>query len=60
LLFRADENRRSEVIAIVRSGRMTIKESPEFGTADRDEFGMADRGRIGTRAGGRWTSNKAI
>jgi hypothetical protein len=48
------------VIAIVRSERMTIKESPEFGTADRDELGMADRGRIGTKAGRRWTSNKAI
>jgi hypothetical protein len=48
------------VIAIVDSGRMTIKKSSEFGTADRDELGIGDRDPAGTKTGRRWTSNKAI
>jgi hypothetical protein len=48
------------VIAIADSERMTIKKSFEFGTGDRVDIGTADRGWVGTKAGRRWTSNKAI
>jgi hypothetical protein len=43
------------VIAIKDSEWMTIKESPELGTADRDEFGMAIAVRSEQKSAGRWT-----